>query len=148
MPTPTPYVTPDETQIVTRWPHSRRSVPLARRELAAALDAWELPALRDAASLVLSELVTNAIRHARRPAGHLIETRLVRLPGERIRIEVHDASTERPEMRGSSETDEGGRGLLMVDVVTGHQWGVSSRPGIGKAVWAVVGPQPEPGTAR
>lgn len=130
-------------QIVTRWPNSRRTVRRARRELVAALVEWDLPKLQDSAVLVLSELVTNAVKHAARPAGHLIETHLVRLPDDRVRIEVHDACDLRPVLRRADATDEGGRGLLLVDALTAHQWGVSSRNGIGKAVWAVVGAQPE-----
>ncbi|WP_225844760.1 ATP-binding protein [Streptomyces sp. HPF1205] len=129
---------PHETEIVSRWPTAGRTVARARRELVDALTAWGLPELRDAAELVLSELVTNAVRHARSPRGRLIETRVRRLPDGRVRIEVHDANTDLPVPRASSDTDEGGRGLQLVDALTAHQWGVSGRTGVGKAVWAIV----------
>lgn len=145
--TRTPHVTSDDTQIVRRWPSTRRTVARARRELMDALTEWGLPELRDAAELVLSELVTNAIVHARSPRGRLIETRVRRLPDGRVRIEVHDANTNPPVLRGSSDTDEGGRGLLLVDALTGHQWGVTGRGGVGKAVWAVIGTRAETGGA-
>ncbi|NUQ95479.1 MAG: ATP-binding protein [Streptomyces sp.] len=146
--TGTPRVTSDDTQIVSRWPSTKRTVARARRELVAALTAWDLTELRDAAELVLSELVTNAVKHARDPRGRLVETRIRRLADGRIRIEVHDANTNPPVLRASSATDEGGRGLVLVDALTAHQWGVSSRTGVGKAVWAIVagpgeaGPRP------
>ncbi|NUP39360.1 MAG: ATP-binding protein [Streptomyces sp.] len=128
----------DDAPVVNRWPRSRRTVPRARHELAATLEAWGLPGLVDPAGLVLSELVTNAVRHAATPPGREIETRFFRLSDDRVRIEVHDASPARPVMRRTAETDEGGRGLPLVDAVTAHQWGVSSRGGVGKLVWAVI----------
>lgn len=127
----------DDEQVVRRWPNSARSVPRARRELLDTLAAWKLPELEDAAVLVLSELVTNAVRHAGSPRGREIETRFCRLSDGRLRIEVHDAGDHRPVLRRAADTDEGGRGLLLVDSVTAHQWGVSSRGGVGKLVWAV-----------
>ena len=134
----TEHGTVNDTAVVRRWPNSRRTVPRARHELLATLGAWELAGLEEAAVLVLSELVTNAVRHASSPRGRQIETRFLRLTDDRVRIEVHDASSDRPVLRRSSETDEGGRGLLLVDAVTAHQWGVSSRAGVGKLVWAVI----------
>jgi hypothetical protein len=134
----TEHGTVNDTQVVRRWPNSRQTVPRARHELLATIGAWGLAGLEDPAVLVLSELVTNAVRHAASPRGREIETRFLRLSHDRIRIEVHDASIERPVKRRSADTDEGGRGLLLVDAVTAHQWGVSSRPGIGKLVWAVI----------
>jgi anti-sigma regulatory factor (Ser/Thr protein kinase) len=138
----TPPVTPDDTQVVSRWPSTRRTVARARRELVAVLEVWGLGKLQDAAALVLSELVTNAVVHARSPRGRLIETRLLRLDDGRVRIEVHDANGCPPVPRASGDTDEGGRGLTLVDALTGQQWGVSRREGVGKAVWAIVA---EPG---
>jgi len=129
--------TANDGQVVRRWPNSARSVPRARRELLDTLAAWKLTELEDSAVLVLSELVTNAVTHAGSPRGREIETRFFRLSDGRLRIEVHDAGDDRPVLRRTSDTDEGGRGLLLVDAVTAHQWGVSSRAGVGKLVWAV-----------
>jgi anti-sigma regulatory factor (Ser/Thr protein kinase) len=134
----TRHVMAQDHEVVNRWPSSRRSVPRARRQLAATLAAWGMPELRDAAELVLSELLTNAVRHARTPPGHLVETRIRRLPGDRVRLEVHDANDGHPVLRDAEDTDESGRGLLLVDALTAHQWGVDARPGLGKLVWAVV----------
>lgn len=123
--------------VVTRWPLSARSVGRARGELRGALRAWGLGHLAEPAELVLSELLTNAVRYARTPAGRLVETRYQRMP-DGIRIEVHDANDRMPQMRRAADDDEGGRGLALVDVLTGRRWGVSSRQGVGKLVWALV----------
>ncbi|MFG1810328.1 ATP-binding protein [Streptomyces sp. NPDC049040] len=126
--------------VVSRWPLTGHSVGRARHELRAALSGWGLDHLADPAELVLSELLTNAVRHARTPAGRLVETRYERLPqGGGIRIEVHDANDRMPQMRRPADDDEGGRGLALVDALTGRRWGVSSRQGVGKLVWALVG---------
>jgi serine/threonine-protein kinase RsbW len=81
---------------VRRWTHSDRSVPRARHEFRQKSEAWGLaPSVADNAELVVSELVTNAVRHARSPRGRLIETRFERVPGG-VRIEVHDANSTYP----------------------------------------------------
>lgn len=129
-----------EGEVVRRWPHSRRSVARARRELGVALAAWGLSKVEDSAALVLSELVTNAVLHARTPRGRLIETRWRVLDGgDGVRIEVHDANDGRPAPRLADDEDESGRGLALVDALTGQRWGVSDRGGVGKLVWAEVG---------
>ncbi|MFI0895442.1 ATP-binding protein [Streptomyces sp. NPDC020983] len=108
----------------------------ARRLLVRSLAGWGLAHLSAAAELVVSELVTNSVRHAREPRGHVIRTRFERL-GRGVRIEVHDANDAKPEQRDASGDEESGRGLALVDAVTGGRWGVSDREGIGKLVWAL-----------
>lgn len=122
--------------VMKMWPPAPRSVGRARRFLAWHLDAWGLSQLGDAAELVVSELVTNAVKHAHPPYGHLIATRFERLACG-VRIEVHDANSLKPERRALSMDSESGRGLAMVDALTGGHWGVSNRHGPGKTVWAV-----------
>ncbi|HEY5835143.1 ATP-binding protein [Streptomyces sp.] len=110
----------------------------ARTDLRSTLARWELSRLSDEAELVLSELMANALRHARVPQRSRIETRYVR--GERaVRIEVHDASDVLPQVRNPVADDEGGRGLAFVDALTAGRWGVAPSGDGGKAVWAVVG---------
>jgi hypothetical protein len=121
---------------VKSWPHGPRSVGRARRLLGRTLAAWGLAHLSDAAELVVSELVTNSVRHAREPRGHVIRTRFERL-GCGVRIEVHDANDGKPELRDVSNDEESGRGLALVDAITCGRWGVSEREGIGKMVWAL-----------
>lgn len=119
------------------WPPAPRSVGRVRRFLVQHLDAWGLPHITESASLVVSELVTNAVAHAHPPYGSLIGVRLERLESG-VRIEVHDANDSRPERRDASAEEESGRGLALVDALTDGQWGVSDRRGPGKMVWAMV----------
>ncbi|MBT2441172.1 ATP-binding protein [Streptomyces sp. ISL-36] len=119
--------------IVLRWERGARSVPLARGELRRALKDWGLSHIEDAASLVLSELLTNAVRHARVPT-RAIETRFVLIP-DGLRVEVHDASERRPLMALPDGDADGGWGLPLVDTLS-EKWGVSDRSGPGKLVWA------------
>lgn len=123
--------------VAAAWPHTPRSVGRSRRLLVRHLDAWGLTRLADTAELVLSELVTNAVTHARPPYGHVIATRFVRLK-DGVRIEVHDANDRKPQCRQAGADEESGRGLALVDALTAGDWGVSDREGIGKMVWAGV----------
>lgn len=133
----TPTALAQERPVVEKtWPPTPRSVGRARRLLSDHLSVWGLPQLTAAAELIVSELVTNAMAHAHPPYGHLICTRFERLECG-IRIEVHDSSEGKPELREASEDEESGRGLGLVDVLTGGRWGVSDRSGPGKIVWAV-----------
>ncbi|MFI1097595.1 ATP-binding protein [Streptomyces sp. NPDC020917] len=109
----------------------------ARRELRRGLAAWGLEGLADCAELVLTELLTNAVQHGCPPQGRQIETRCERLASG-VRIEVHDANEDWPELQGQGADAESGRGLLLVDALTGSRWGVGPRDGVGKRVWAVV----------
>lgn len=138
-PPQTDITSPDgDPQVIARqWPLTGRSVGRARRELRLALREWKRDDLTETAELVLSELMTNAVRHARSPRGRLVETRYERT-ATGVRIEVHDAAGGIPRMRRAAADDEGGRGLALVDVLTGRRWGVSSRRGVGKLVWALV----------
>ncbi|MFD5114939.1 MULTISPECIES: ATP-binding protein [unclassified Streptomyces] len=134
--------------VVLRWSRHASCVGLARLELRKALADWGLSALEDSALLILSELLTNAARHARVSPGREIETRYVPRPDGGLRIEVHDASSEQPQQRTPELDDSGGRGLILVDALS-DVWGVSERRGPGKMVWAHVSlpPGTEPGHA-
>ncbi|MEE1755778.1 ATP-binding protein [Streptomyces sp. SP18CS02] len=125
-------------ELVRRWTCDPRCVGAARRALRTALTGWNLGAIEDAALLVLSELLTNAVRHAR-VTGRQVETRFRRVPGG-LRIEVHDASESRPEMGLPDADAVGGRGLPLVDVLA-DKWGVCERQGPGKVVWAELTPE-------
>nr|WP_236061028.1 ATP-binding protein [Actinacidiphila acididurans] len=126
----------DRPVVERTWPPAPRSVGGARRFLADHLCAWGLSHLTDTAGLVVSELVTNAVAHAHPPYGHLVFTRFERLECG-VRIEVHDSSDSKPELREAPDDEESGRGLLLVDVLTGGHWGIGDRNGPGKAVWAI-----------
>lgn len=122
--------------VVGTWPHGPRSAGRARRLLLRSLEDWGLLRLADSAALVVSELVANSVRHASLPRGHVIETRFELLDAG-IRIEVHDASDRKPALTSAAPDAESGRGLALVDAITGGRWGVGEREGVGKLVWAV-----------
>ncbi|MFI9061395.1 ATP-binding protein [Streptomyces sp. NPDC053429] len=101
----------------------------------------------DAAELVVSELVTNALRHSGAPRGRDIGVRLARREG-RVRVEVSDAGAV-VDLAPQTATagDERGRGLAIVAALA-ERWGCRPRPhGIGKAVWAEVRPSSQEGAA-
>ncbi|MFJ8662277.1 ATP-binding protein [Streptomyces sp. NPDC093795] len=127
--------------VVRRWAQAARSVPLARRELRRTLARWECQAIEDAASLVLSELLTNAVRHGRVP-GREIETHFARL-SDGLRIEVHDAAEKRPLMALPVDGADGGWGLPLVETLAA-KWGIDDRRGPGKLVWAELSVGGEP----
>ncbi|WEO98814.1 SpoIIE family protein phosphatase [Streptomyces sp. FXJ1.172] len=100
----------------------------ARKAAAQQLEEWGMEELAFVIELVVSELVTNAIRHAHGP----IRLRLIR---ERALIcEVSDGGATAPHLRHPRTTDEGGRGLLLVSQFT-ERWGTRFVPG-GKVIWA------------
>ena len=92
--------------------------------------------LVDSASLVVSELVTNAVLHARTAIGVVI----ILLDDGAVRLEVSDESSALPYRRPYSEGSATGRGLVLVDALSAG-WGVNSRHDTeGKTVWAELGP--------
>ncbi|MFC8089242.1 SpoIIE family protein phosphatase [Streptomyces sp. NPDC057301] len=100
----------------------------ARAVVREQLHGWGLSRLADSAELLVSELVTNAVRHSHsRP----VELRLVR--GETLLCEVDDDDHELPTLLHAGPDDETGRGLRVVSVLA-HAWG-TSRTSAGKAVW-------------
>ena len=100
----------------------------ARREVARRLGAWGLDDAAFITGLVVSELVTNAIRHAQGP----IQLRLIR--DQTLICEVSDGSSTAPHLRRARAFDEGGRGLLLVSQLT-QRWGMRQTPH-GKTIWA------------
>ncbi|MGW0390259.1 ATP-binding protein [Streptomyces sp. NPDC003042] len=118
-----------------RYPRAPISVPRARARLAAQAREWKLPDdTAETAVLLLSELMTNACRHARVPAGREVWVRCG-LRGERLRVEVLDSGRELPVPRAARVLDESGRGLGIVAALAGS-WGAYPREcGIGKVVW-------------
>ncbi|MFC9231630.1 SpoIIE family protein phosphatase [Streptomyces decoyicus] len=91
------------------------------------LSEWGLDELLFTTELVVSELVTNAIRHGTGP----ITLRLIRQ--DALICEVSDASSTSPRLRHARTTDEGGRGLFIVAQLT-SRWGTRYTP-IGKIIW-------------
>ncbi|GAB2729884.1 ATP-binding protein [Kitasatospora kifunensis] len=92
----------------------------------------------DSGSVIITELVTNAVKHGTR-RGKRVFVRLT-VDAASLRIEVHDASSVAPVLRDIELLDECGRGLNLVRAMS-QAWGFGPRtPGIGKIVWAVVTP--------
>lgn len=118
---------------------SRRSPGEARRLLEKLLaDVPQGQRFADVGLLLVSELVTNAVVHGT-PSGNRIRLALS-VDATRLRIEVHDARAERePVLRSTSSDDENGRGLILVKSLS-LRWGCCPRVGIGKIVWAEIGP--------
>lgn len=112
---------------ITLDPHPT-SVGRARRWLSQQLEQWELEDLDYDMSVVMSELVTNAVLHARTP----ITVRVSR--GAAIRLEVCDSSPVLPNIRGHGSQTTTGRGLHLVSALA-SAWGSEPRAE-GKVVWA------------
>lgn len=127
--------TPNE--VTFRLSRCRSSIPRARAALRAKLGEWRaVQAAAEDSELILSELVTNAVR-VPVPGDRMVGVRIeCRGRGELLRLEVSDAGSGRPEVQRLGELDKGGRGLLLVEALA-HRWGVDERrAGIGKTVWA------------
>ncbi|MER5379941.1 SpoIIE family protein phosphatase [Streptomyces sp. NPDC002688] len=100
-----------------------------RKQVADQLEVWELTGATFTAELVVSELVTNAIRYGESP----IRLRLIH-DDETLICEVSDSSHTAPHLRRAKTFDEGGRGLLLVAQLT-QRWGSRHTPE-GKTIWA------------
>lgn len=134
---------PELSQVL---PGEPASVGQARRLATQVLHAWGRDEMVDEASLLISELVTNAVLHA----GTDIEVR-IRASGHGVHIEVADGSPVLPALRHYHGDAITGRGLRILDT-TASQWG--TRPtGSGKVVWFDLGdtgaePAPQPPDSR
>ncbi|WP_121749033.1 ATP-binding protein [Streptomyces sp. E2N166] len=114
------------------FPAAPDAVRTARSLVRRTLHGWDLDSVGDIAALLVSELVTNALRHATGPIG----VRLVRHPAGpdgMLLVEVSDPLPDPPRERVARPGDEDGRGLQLV-ASSAHRWG--TRPGeVGKTVW-------------
>ncbi|MEV7233925.1 SpoIIE family protein phosphatase [Streptomyces sp. NPDC051020] len=99
----------------------------ARRLARRALSRWGLDDLSDSVELLVSEVVTNAVRYAERP----VTLRLLRT--DILRCEVGDDAPQLPRQRRARDMDEGGRGLFLVNRLA-RRWG-ATRLSTGKVVW-------------
>lgn len=119
-------------------PRHPRSVARARTLLREQATAWKLPdEVTETAVLLLSELMTNAYRHAKVPPGREIRAR-AELDGDHLHVAVSDANDTLPTARAATLDEESGRGLALVEALA-ENWGTTPRPyGIGKTVWFVL----------
>ena len=104
------------------------SARLARQFVASTLSGWHAEHLIDTASLLTSELVTNAVLHA----DSAVHVRLAQ-EADRIRFEVEDEGVGDPAARRPELHETSGRGLALVDTLS-EAWGVSPVSS-GKSVW-------------
>ncbi|MGX2994752.1 SpoIIE family protein phosphatase [Streptomyces sp. JNUCC 64] len=112
-------------------PPEPQSVGRAREYARAQLESWGLDALVDTTELLVSELVTNALRYGEG------EIRLRLLLDRTLVCEVWDAGLVQPRRRRARATDEGGRGLQLVGLLSAG-WGTRRTPR-GKTVWFELG---------
>ncbi|WP_189302072.1 SpoIIE family protein phosphatase [Streptomyces albospinus] len=115
---------------IAHWdvPSDPAAVADARAAITGQLEVWGLEEAAFTTELVLSELITNAIRYATGPIH-------VRLLYDRTLIcEVSDTSSTSPHLRYAADEDEGGRGLFLVSQLT-QNWGTRYTPE-GKIIWA------------
>ncbi|MFF1677506.1 ATP-binding protein [Streptomyces sp. NPDC058256] len=133
-PAPAPSATPWEYTLYI--PNDPRAVTICRRTLRLILAAHGLPHLTEAAELVATELVTNAVQHTKGPAAIRL-----RAEGAALRIGVWDADPAPPRRsRHTSPDAETGRGLALVHSCADawgwvHQRDTWNIVGTGKYIW-------------
>lgn len=118
-----------------RLPADVEAVSLARDFVERVCREWGLDGASDTAVLLASELATNSVRHARTPVTVWLARRL-----DRIVLSVEDGSEEHSVVEHPGDDEEGGRGMLLVDVLS-ERWGEREVP-TGKLVWAEIATGP------
>ncbi|CAL9448757.1 ATP-binding protein [Streptomyces sp. Tu 3180] len=113
------------------FPADPGAVRAARSVVRDRLRDWDLDSVGDLTALLVSELVTNALRYATGPIGVRL-TRPAGLGGVLL-VEVSDPLPDFPHERVARPDDEGGRGLQLLDS-TSRRWGTRTG-GAGKTVW-------------
>ena len=111
---------------------SLAGVAAARRWAADVCRAWVVDDTADTVTLLVSEVVTNAVTHAGRP----VVLRLGRSE-QRIRVEVRDSGDDELQVRRPDSSDEHGRGLMLLAHLS-SAWGVDISGSQGKTVWFEV----------
>ena len=112
-----------------RWdlPHVPASAAEARQAVRAALTGSRF--VVDDVVLMVSELVTNACRHARPPVSLQLD-----IGPEDLRVDVSDGGGPAPTPAEAGPDDTGGRGLAVVEALA-ETWGVEGEPPGSKSVW-------------
>ncbi|AYC41996.1 ATP-binding protein [Streptomyces griseorubiginosus] len=119
---------PGYSETLPRKPESAKT---ARRLVRISLSVWELDELADDTALIVSELVANAVEHARRES---IRVTIERPEAACVRVGVVDFSRVPPVRRDPDPERESGRGLALVEELA-EDWGTDLLPW-GKRVWA------------
>lgn len=137
------YLYPTRHCRTAEYAASSEAVSTARKETVQWLKDWGLLALIDTAELLVSELVTNAIRAAELMAQQASHSSLthpphvmlqLRVERDRLLILVWDGDPSPPTPKDPPLDDEGGRGLQLVEALS-QQWGYYVPNAGGKAVW-------------
>lgn len=114
---------------------------IARDFTSATLRSWGLAELSDDATVVVSELVTNALRYGLPPDLGTPDERPIRLTlvrhGRLLVCIVADCNRGEPSMRDACDAAESGRGLHVIEALS-RAWGWTPLPDTGKAVWAAL----------
>ena len=119
-----------DLQIRLELPGAPTSVRSARRLVVDALRSWDLEHLEESAVLLVSELVTNSVLHARTDLSVEMQR-----TAQVVRVVVRDGSRRRPQQRRHEVTAATGRGLGLLDAVA-WRWGCEDAPEpYAKAVW-------------
>jgi anti-sigma regulatory factor (Ser/Thr protein kinase) len=116
---------------VLELPADLRRLHDARRFVCDAMAQWGMAPTEDAA-LLTSEVVSNAMIHV---GGSVVLH--VRRDGRRAVVEVHDDSSEPPELRDPEPDRPGGRGMHIIEALASN-WGVTELHDDGKIVWFEV----------
>ncbi|MFH8368307.1 SpoIIE family protein phosphatase [Streptomyces sp. NPDC018031] len=119
---------PDEDIAFWDLPGDPAAVADARHRAGRQMTAWGLEEAAFTTELIVSELITNAVRYGSEP----IRLRLIR--DRHLICEVSDGSNTAPHLRHARSTDEGGRGLFLV-AQCAQRWGTRYTPH-GKTIWA------------
>ena len=113
-------------------PPDPASAGAARRFVRRTLEEWGLDHLEETCTLLVSELVTNVILHARTRCEVHLERE-----GEGVRVGVRDDSPMLPEEKRYAADAATGRGLRLVEQLA-TRWGTATDPADGKVVWFAV----------
>ena len=127
--------------VQVQLPLDPRAAAQARRFLRQAICEVHAASVLDSAELLVSELVTNGVRHAAPP----ITLRVACDGSSGLQVSVSDGGTDLPAPRQAQEEAEGGRGMALVDYIS-DDWGIAPRAD-GKTVWFDVDlqcPEPDP----
>ena len=119
------------------FPSTPASAGDARRFVDSVLCDADLADLAYTATMLVSELVANAVLHTGTP----VEV-VVRAGGDWVRVEVHDGSQVLPVRKNYSNLSGTGRGLMLVERMAAH-WGAEGTAG-GKVVWFELDPSTTP----
>lgn len=104
------------------------SVRMARDFVVRQMEHWRLDAVGWAAGVLVTELASNAVTHARTPYSVALAR-----SADDVLLQVRDGSERLPLLVGGGSKSEAGRGLHVVQAVT-RSWGVTTVTG-GKLVW-------------